>query len=161
MSSREALERASSDPQEQAVAGVLASMRAVVRDLRLAAREAEQRIGIHGAQLTVLQQLAVRPAKSLADLAERTQTDPSSASVVVSRLVDRGLVSRVASPADRRRVEIALTPAGRALVRRAPKQTSSRMAKAASRLPRRDLDALSRGLAAFVRELRNGDGLAE
>ena len=41
-------------------------------------------------------------------------------SVVVRRLVERRLVSRTSSSADKRRIEIALTPSGRALLTDAP-----------------------------------------
>jgi DNA-binding MarR family transcriptional regulator len=96
------------------------AVRSVVRALRLNTRSIEGKLGISLAQLFVLQQLADRPADSLNELAERTATHQSSVSVVVRRLVDRGLVTRVASPADRRRVQIALTPDGESMLRGAP-----------------------------------------
>jgi len=96
------------------------AVRSVVRALRLNTRSIEGKLGISLAQLFVLQQLADRPAESLNELAERTATHQSSVSVVVRRLVDRGLVTRVASPSDRRRVQIALTPEGEAMLRGAP-----------------------------------------
>lgn len=96
------------------------AVRSVVRALRLNTRSIEGKLGISLAQLFVLQQLADRPADSLNELAERTATHQSSVSVVVRRLVDRGLVTRVASPTDRRRVQIALTPEGETMLRGAP-----------------------------------------
>src|SRR5690242_1166775 len=96
------------------------AIRSVVRALRLNTRSIEGKLGISLAQLFVLQQLAEKPADSLNELAERTATHQSSVSVVVRRLVDRGLVSRTASAADKRRIEIDLTPAGRALLADAP-----------------------------------------
>src|SRR5438094_99911 len=92
---------------------VLDALRAVARELRMSGRSTEQRLGVHPAQLHALQQLAERPASSLAELAERTHTDPSSVSVVVQRLVERGLVTRTPAPDDRRRTELAATAAGR------------------------------------------------
>lgn len=64
------------------------------------------------AQLFVLQELDKREAQSLNELAERTATHQSSVSVVVRRLVERGLVTWVADTEDRRRVQLAVTPAG-------------------------------------------------
>jgi DNA-binding MarR family transcriptional regulator len=86
-------------------------------------------MGISLAQLFVLQQLAERPAESLNELAERTATHQSSVSVVVRRLVDRGFVSRTASAADKRRIEIAVTPDGRALLSGAPTTIQSQLMK--------------------------------
>src|SRR5437764_4906014 len=99
----------------------LDSVRAIVRALRLNTREIELKIGISLAQLYVLQQVAERPAESLNDLAERTATHQSSVSVVVRRLVDRGLVSRRSSTVDKRRAQIAATPAGHAVPKGAPR----------------------------------------
>ncbi len=96
------------------------AMRSVVRALRINTRAIELRTGISLAQLFVLQQLAERPVESLNELAARTATHQSSVSVVVRRLVDRGLVTRTAAPHDRRRVQIALTPQGRAMLADAP-----------------------------------------
>src|ERR1043166_1140171 len=96
------------------------AIRSIVRALRLNTREIELEIGISLAQLFVLQQVAERPATSLNDLAERTATHQSSVSVVVRRLVDRGLVTRRADTADKRRVQIELTPAGEKLLVGAP-----------------------------------------
>ena len=69
---------------------ILDALRSIVRELRLASREAEQRVGVHGAQLHALRQLSDSPTMSLTELADRTHTDISSVSVVVSRLVEQG-----------------------------------------------------------------------
>ncbi len=96
------------------------AIRSVVRALRINTRAIELRTGISLAQLFVLQQLSEKPVDSLNELAERTATHQSSVSVVVRRLVDRGLVTRTAAPHDRRRVQIALTDEGRTMLAGAP-----------------------------------------
>ena len=106
------------------------AIRAVVRALRINTRAIELEIGISLAQLFVLQQVAQRPATSLNDLAERTATHQSSVSVVVRRLVDRGLVTRKVDAADKRRVQIALTPAGEKLLVGAPETIQVRLMEA-------------------------------
>jgi len=103
------------------------AVRSVVRALRLNTRAIELQMGISLAQLFVLQQLAERPADSLNELAERTATHQSSVSVVVRRLVERGYVSRTASPTDKRRIEIDVTAAGRALLADAPVTVQQQM----------------------------------
>jgi DNA-binding MarR family transcriptional regulator len=110
------------------------AIRAVVRALRINTRASELEIGISLAQLFVLQQVAERPAESLNDLAERTATHQSSVSVVVRRLVDRGFVTRQASTSDKRRVQIALTPAGQKLLVGAPRTIQSRLMTALATL---------------------------
>jgi DNA-binding MarR family transcriptional regulator len=140
-------------------------IRRIVRALRLSSRAAEKALGVSGAQLFVLQQLAEVAARadaapSIAQLADLTATDPSSVSVVVSRLVTRGLAARRSSKADARRAEVVITPAGRALLRRAPSPVQARMLDGLCKLQpgrRRELIA---GLEAIVAALGVADQAA-
>jgi DNA-binding MarR family transcriptional regulator len=86
----------------------------------------------------VLQQLEEHSADSLNALAERTATHQSSVSVVVRRLVERGYVSRTASQADKRRIEIAVTPAGRGLLANAPATIQTQLVTALREMGRQD-----------------------
>src|SRR5262245_64858968 len=81
------------EPSDTHSREVLDSLRRIVQTLRESSRRAEQRLGISGAQLFVLEQLASGPSHSLNDLAARTFTHQSSVSTVVARLVEEGLVS--------------------------------------------------------------------
>jgi DNA-binding MarR family transcriptional regulator len=132
------------------VAVILDALRSIVRELRLASREAEQRVGVHGAQLHALRQLADTPATSLTELAERTHTDISSVSVVVSRLVEQGLVARKSADDDRRRLSLRLTARGRAVLRKAPETGSARLLRAASHLSDREVHSLATSLNKLV-----------
>ena len=67
-----------SSERSEHVGIILDALRSIVRELRLASREAEQRVGVHGAQLHALRQLADAPSMSLTELADRTHTDISS-----------------------------------------------------------------------------------
>jgi DNA-binding MarR family transcriptional regulator len=109
--------RVASDPTTR---DVLDAIRRIVRSLREASRASERSLGLSAAQVFVLQRLQAAPAHSVNELAERTLTHQSSVSVVVSKLCERGLAVRTPSAADARRIEIALTKQGRALVERAP-----------------------------------------
>jgi DNA-binding MarR family transcriptional regulator len=129
---------------------VMNSLRNLVRGLRLSARAAEREAGISGAQLFVLHTLLERRAASLGELAERTSTDQSSVSVVVQRLFEQGLVARTPSKADARRVEIAATARGRALVRRVPETTQARLVASLGALSKRELASLRRSLEQVV-----------
>lgn len=84
-------------------------------------------MGLSGAQLFVLQRLAGAPALSLNELADRTLTHQSTVSVVVTRLVAGGLVTRRRGGDDGRRVEIALTARGRAALKQAPAAAQDRL----------------------------------
>jgi DNA-binding MarR family transcriptional regulator len=124
--------RAAPDPT---VTRSINAWRRIVRALRLSARGAERGLGLSGAQLFVLQQLGERSAYSLNELAERTHTHQSSVSVVVGRLVERGLVDRVRAPDDTRRLHLRLTAAGRALLRRSRPAMQEQLILAIASLP--------------------------
>ena len=53
---------------------------------------------------------------TIGELATFLQLDKSSVTGLVDRAADRGLVARIASPADRRSVRVAITPEGRELI---------------------------------------------
>lgn len=138
--------RVSPEPaQGDATRSVLDSLRRLVRAFRVLGAAG----GPSPAQRFVLEQLAAHPGASIGDLARLTHTDQSSVSVVVSRLVDGGLVERRRSEDDARRAELSLSVRGKTLAKKSPPSGQARLLEA--------LEALS-GVrrAALAREL---DGL--
>ena len=130
--SQTAVSLVESEPRD--ISRSMNAVRSIVRALRINTRAIELKMGISLAQLFVLQQLDVKPAESLNELAERTATHQSSVSVVVRRLVQAGLVSRTAAPHDRRRVHIALTPEGRERLTGAPQTVQVQLMHALERM---------------------------
>jgi DNA-binding MarR family transcriptional regulator len=124
----------------------VASIRRIVRMLRLASQQTQAAAGISAAQLFVLQQLGDGAELSLNELAERTLTDRSSAAAVVDRLRAQKLVDRTTDPADRRRAVIRITAAGRRILGRAPDAPTTALLAALRRLDGRELTALARSL---------------
>ncbi len=114
---------------------ILDSIRRLVRLLRLADRSAQNEVGLSGAQLFVLQELARTPSLSLNEPAERTRTDQSSVSVVVTRLVDAELVSRDRDTRDARRLVLNLTKSGRSVVQKAPRAAQEQIIAIVEALP--------------------------
>jgi DNA-binding MarR family transcriptional regulator len=132
------------------------ALRQLVSLLHDSARMAQGRTGISGAQLFVVRVLAEHPGLSINDLAARTMTHQSSVSVVVSRLLARGLVARTPSPDDRRRQLVTLTPRGRALYRTAPEVAQERILAAVRKLSPVRRKALAGGLRALADALGAG-----
>jgi MarR family transcriptional regulator, lower aerobic nicotinate degradation pathway regulator len=113
---------------------ILDSIRRLVRMLRVADRQAQAELGVSGAQLFVLMELGRTPSLSLNELALRTLTDQSSVSVVVTRLVEAGLVTRDRDARDARRLVLNLTRSGRALLQKAPPVAQERLLAVFDRL---------------------------
>jgi DNA-binding MarR family transcriptional regulator len=132
---------------------VIDSIRRIVQATRVASRRSEHDVGASAAQLSVLANLAHGAAMSLNELAKRTATHQSSASVVVSKLVERGLVRRTRSTSDARRQQLSLTVGGRKLARVAPDAVPQQFLAALAAMPRRDVGNLARLLKQFVTNL--------
>lgn len=106
---------------------ILNRVRQLVRALRSFERQAQSRFGFGAAQMFILHVLRHEDDLSLNELAERTATDQSSASLAVGKLVSDGYVRRTPSEDDRRQVRLSLTAKGRALVRKAPPAAQERI----------------------------------
>ena len=139
------------------VRAVLDGFRRIVQVLRTSSREAERRVGLTAAQLFALQQLAAFPGASVNELAARTFTHQSSVSVVVQRLVARKLVVKVISKDDRRRVRLALTDAGRAVLRRSPEPVQKRLIAGIAALPVAQRQVLIQALGSIAEVLATSD----
>jgi MarR family transcriptional regulator, lower aerobic nicotinate degradation pathway regulator len=131
---------------------ILDCIRRIVQLLRESSRQAETH-GLSGAQLFVLRTLAESPGLSLNELAERTRTHQSSVSVVVTRLVEHGLVERGRAADDARRMQLKLSPDGVNRIRTAPRTAQERLVAAVDALPQSARARLASVLDALVREL--------
>lgn len=141
--------RAADDTRE-----VLDSVRRIVRFLRQSAVAGDNPLGVTAAQLFVLETLAAEESLSVNELAERTYTDQSTVSVVAKRLVERGLVARERSAADGRKVDLALTKRGRALIaRETHRAPSAQLVEALSSFDVTTRRDLAKSLSALVRQL--------
>jgi DNA-binding MarR family transcriptional regulator len=68
-------------------------------------------------QLAVLGTLERRGPMTLGELASHEKVQPPSMTRTTATLVERGLLTRVTAPADRRQVQIAISDAGLSLLR--------------------------------------------
>lgn len=76
-------------------------------------------LGLTHPQYLVMLALWERSPRTLNDLAGDLALDPATASPLVKRLENEGLIARERSSADERRLDIQLTPSGRQLRERA------------------------------------------
>ena|SRR5689334_11721926 len=138
--------------------GIMDNFRRIVQALRTSHRAAEH-ASLTGAQFFVLSVVseAENPV-SIGHVAREAQTDPSTASVVVGRLVDAGYLRRVRASTDSRRAELSLTAAGKAVLRKIRVGAPQRqLAKALQHLRPADARHLGRILDQITREMGLGD----
>jgi DNA-binding MarR family transcriptional regulator len=139
---------------------ILDSIRRLVRMLRVSDRQAQVELGVSGAQLFVLCELGRTPSLSLNDLAARTLTDQSSVSVVVTRLVDAGLITRDRDLRDARRLVLNLTRSGRALLQKAPPVAQERLLKVFERLAGEERKQFADTFEKIVEQIGGDEGPA-
>jgi MarR family transcriptional regulator, organic hydroperoxide resistance regulator len=105
--------------------------------------------GVPVEQLRILEMLADAGALAMGSLAAGALLEPTTLTKIIDRMVADGLVVRALDPNDRRRVLIALTPAGESVHQRLRRISTSQEARIKKRLPRAklvELRSLLRGL---------------
>jgi DNA-binding MarR family transcriptional regulator len=135
------------------VQAILDGIRFLVHRLRESSREAEHRLGLSSAQIFVMQHLSAAGELSINDLAERTYTHQSSVSVVVSRLVRKGLVERGRAADDARRSALRLSAKGRRLLQPGREMPQAALIRTLRHLParrRREMAAAMRQVASAM-----------
>lgn len=108
--------------------------------------------GLSGPQVWALTILAEHPDISARELAARMFVHPSTITGIVDRLTRKGAVVRSIDAVDRRGVRLALTAAGRRILKRTPPPVQVGLARALHRLPARRLRDLRQSLARIARE---------
>lgn len=128
------------------------AIRRIVRALRIATAQRGGEERVSEARLFVMRAIGETGVVTIGELARRTATAQSSVSEVVARLVERRLAARETSTADRRRVEVSLTPEGRRTLAAASETVPERLVHAFERLPATERHALATGLREWIRE---------
>jgi DNA-binding MarR family transcriptional regulator len=121
---------------------------AILRLARNLRRETEA-LGVTSHQATLLAVISSTPGLSLRELAEAEGISAPSLSGHVDRLEAAGLIRRVRSNDDRRRVGLELTKEGRTVLRRVRALRTTWLADRLARLSDDEREALERALPAL------------
>jgi len=124
----------------------------LARELR---KETEQ-LGVTARQATLLWLVKRSPGLSLAELAAEEGISPPALSGHVDRLERAGLIDRVRSSEDRRRVGLRLTDDGARLLRRVRARRTTWLAERLRALDPAELEAIEAAIPALQQLL--GDG---
>lgn len=106
---------------------ILSALRRVMRAVDLHSRQLVQSHGLTGPQALVLKAVGHR-SLSAGALAEQVNLSQGTVTDILNRLEQRGLVSRVRSETDRRRVMVQLSEAGRRCLASSPPLLQERFA---------------------------------
>lgn len=134
------------DPAAQ----VLRRFRLVFNAVKTHFQQVEKKAGVGGAQLWALSIVRDQPGIGVNDLARSMDIHQSTASNLVKTLIARELMAAAKSQADRRVVQLRLTAAGNAVVRRAPGPLTGVLPQALSSLDPKTLKRLDADLARLI-----------
>jgi len=106
----------------------------------------------HGVTLPQFRMLVVLDAHqtNLSGLAATLDVAPSTATRMVDRLVDAGLVERTIPAADRREITLTLTPSGRRTVRTVTERRRRDLRSLVEQIPRNRRAAVARAMTDFA-----------
>lgn len=112
--------RVDSAPSDERCTDVLISLRRIIRAIDMRSRRLMQEAGFTGPQLLAMQALATAEEMSAGDLARRINLSQGTVSSILDRLERRGLLKRIRSHSDRRKIYVSLTEEGKARLAQAP-----------------------------------------
>jgi len=136
---------------------VLSQFRILLSSIKRHYQWVEQNCGVSGAQLWALSEIAASPGLRVSDLAHRLAVHRSTASNMLQRLEQLGLLVRRRIGKDQRVVQLRLTPRGEAVLRQAPRPFVGVLQQALLDLPPSSLEILHASLGDVIRLMRTKD----
>ena len=133
--------------------GVASDLRPVLLRLARGLRKETEQLGVTARQATLLWLVKRNPGLSLAELAAEEGISPPALSGHVDRLESAGLLERVRSTEDRRRVGLRLTDEGARLMRRVRARRTTWLAEHLRALDPAELQAVAGAIPALQRLL--------
>ena len=134
--------------------GLAEELRPILLRLARNLRKETEGLGVTSHQVTLLSLVRSRPGLSLRELAAEEGISAPSLSGHVDRLEAAGLLRRIRSTGDRRRVGLELTPAGSALLKRVRARRTTWLATRLDHLSDDERELVERALPALSTLLR-------
>src|SRR5574343_169073 len=130
---------------------VLQQFRIIYGSMRQYFRDSEERCGLPGSQMWILQEVVRTPESGVTELAKRTGIHQSTGSNLVDKLVNQGFLSKQKCSTDLRRVGLCITPEGRTALDRLPGPAEGVLPQALAKLPPVSLKTLEINLDELLR----------
>jgi len=137
---------------------VLVALRRILRAIDIHSRNLAQEQGLTVPQLIVLRAIAQRGAPTTGELARTVSLSNATLTSILDRMERHELVKRNRSDVDRRRVHVAITPKGRALLDRSPSLLHDRFLEQFGKLKEWEQTLILSSLQR-VAEMMDQDGL--
>ena len=99
---------------------LLVAIRKVIRAIDLRSKQLSRDVGLTGPQLLVMQDIGKEPGIIVRQIADNINLSPATVTSILDRLETKGLVQRIRSTQDKRRVGVFLTEQGQIILKDAP-----------------------------------------
>jgi DNA-binding MarR family transcriptional regulator len=135
------------------VRSVLQNLRRVFRSIQAHSRWVEKQCGVSSAQLWAIWELSTQPGLRVSDLSIIMSIHQSTASNMLDKLEDKGLVRRERRGPDQRVVHLYLTDEGTRLLANAPRPAQGALTHALQQVSDEALAQLDTGLEQLIRSM--------
>jgi MarR family transcriptional regulator, organic hydroperoxide resistance regulator len=148
------------DKNPERIHAVLQQFRVLLRSIKRHYQSVEQRAKLGGSQVWALSEIASNADISVGELARRLAIHLSTASNLVGRMEEMGVITRERVQRDLRIVRLRITNSGRAALRRAPGPPVGLLQQALLDLEPTRLSALHRELDVLLGLMKRRDARA-
>ena len=113
-----------------------------------------KKTGLSGSQLWIMQQIYSFNGISNSELAKNLTLHVSTCSILVNKLIKKGLVEKARSPTDERKIVLTITSKGKQLMAKAPKSPEGAIPSALKKLSIEELEELNKVLTKFAKKMK-------
>lgn len=134
---------------------ILIRIRKIIRSISLDSKKLEKNMGLSIPQLLLLRFLSEKEGfkATASEIGAHLRLNASTATGIINRMIDKGLVAKTISSKDRRVRMIILTAQGYAVLQDAPETIQDRVTKRLSKLSEEEREILDRGMDLLVKIL--------
>ena len=113
-----------------------------------------KKTGLSGSQLWIMQQIYNFNGISNSELAKNLTLHVSTCSILVNKLIKKGLIEKARSPTDERKIVLTLSPKGKQLMAKAPKSPEGAIPSTLKKLNIEELEELNTVLTKFAKKMK-------
>ena len=113
-----------------------------------------KKTGLSGSQLWIMQQIYNFNGISNSELAKNLTLHVSTCSILVNKLIKKGLVEKVRSSTDERKIVLTFTSKGKQLMAKAPKSPEGAIPSTLKKLNIEELEELNTVLTKFAKKMK-------
>jgi DNA-binding MarR family transcriptional regulator len=113
-----------------------------------------KKTGLSGSQLWIMQQIYNFNGISNSELSKNLTLHVSTCSILVNKLIKKGLVEKVRSSTDERKIVLTITSKGKQLMAKAPKSPEGAIPSTLKKLNIEELEELNTVLTKFAKKMK-------